>query len=65
MSTKTRIDRLTTAALKIMTDAELGVVTLGKQSDYDEFTNEELLAIVHETASPELCQRFEAAGSPA
>lgn len=62
MSTKARIDRMTKSALKKMTDAELGIFTLGKQSDYDKFTNEELLSIVHGTASAELCQRFEAIG---
>ncbi len=55
------IDRLTIAALKKMSDEKLGAVTLGKLSDYDEFTNDELEAIVHGTASAELVARFDAA----
>jgi len=58
VSAKTRIDRLTTAALpslQNMTNKQLEAILGGS------YTNEELLAIVHNTASPELCQRFEGA----
>ena len=59
MSAKTRIDRLTTAMLKGMTDTQLDAVIGGSQTDYAQFTDSELTAIIHNTVSPELCQRFE------
>lgn len=65
MSAKTRIDRLTTAALQSktlpslqnMTNEQLETILGGN------LTNNELLAIVNGNASPELRARFD--GAPA
>jgi hypothetical protein len=54
------IDRLTVAALENMTYEQLMAIT--GDADYSEFTNAELNAIKHGSASAELCQRFDAVG---
>lgn len=57
------INRLTIAALEAMTDAQLDAIT--GNADYSEFTDTELNAIKHGTASAELIARFDAAGAAA
>jgi len=54
------IHRLTVAALENMTNEQLEAIT--GTGDYSEFTDAELTAIKHNTASPELLARFDAAG---
>ncbi len=65
MRQRQTLDRLTATAIERMTDAQLDAVIGGSHTDYAGFTDEELTAIVHRTASPDLCQRFDAAGAPA
>jgi hypothetical protein len=57
------INRLTATALEAMTDEQLQAIT--GDADFSEFTDAELNAIKHNTASPELIARFDVVGAAA
>ena len=64
MSRRQTLDRLTSAMLEGMTDAELIAVIGTDPGNLSDFSDADLQAIISGTAGPGLCKRFDAATRP-